>query len=120
MLKKSLISLSLICYLAVSSMAAVHAFPSLESAPESNNTSLNDPSLASNEQAMQVNCHQGISQQPDSSKVSACELFCASMGTALATDITYYVDMVMLPSEISTFENGFNTHQGGVEPHPPK
>lgn len=101
-------------------MAAVHAFPSLQSASQMSSSSLSVQAFDTIADEMQVKCHQSVSAESKSSGVSACEIFCAAMGTALTTEISVSVGPLALSSEVLALPKGFTTRQTSVEPQPPK
>ena len=111
---KILMRFFLVCYLVVSSLATVHAFPSFDGLSD-----VTQGILLSSED-MQANCHQNIDDSSDSTKVTACELFCSAMGNVISNEIFIEADSVRPTQDIQFFTLALSTRQIALEPHPPK
>lgn len=111
--------LLLLCYLAVSSTAGVHAFPS----STQNNDHLDGSSMTANaaEADMQIMayCHQ---QNVESSQysVSSCKIFCAAMASVISTEFLFVVPTSLINQEIAFTVTPLEAYELGIEPHPPK
>jgi hypothetical protein len=113
---KTLLSITLICYFAVSSVAAVHAFPKALSGV----ASLGDASSVTLQPEMTQNCHQQQSVDESQGSVSSCKIFCAAMASAIASNFVSDLLANILSSEIAFIGKGLHTRDLGMEPHPPK
>ena len=121
----------LLCYLVVSSIASVHAFPDLAttSAPLSvaSHHSLNlatpditKTSVASTSETM-PDCHQvGQLNNSEEISMSLCKIFCAAMANAIATEFVLELPLLLISNEIVFLDKVFNTREFTLEPHPPK
>jgi hypothetical protein len=113
---KSIVRFMLICYVAVSSIATVHAFPSFSDQSDMAQTE----QILSMSEKMQPNCHQNIDKSSDTTSVSLCELFCAAMGNVISHEIFIDADLVHPAQGINSLTQAFTSFQITVEPHPPK
>lgn len=108
---------TLVCYLAVSSVAAVHAFPSFDDQPDSAQ-SVSMPAATS--EMMQVNCHESAAQSSGKTSVSLCKMFCSSMCTAVPNEFVLLLESVEPAKQIMHKKIERLTRQLTVEQHPPK
>jgi hypothetical protein len=87
---KIFVTLSMLCYLATSSVAAVHAFPMMGTMDSSQTVSMQRSAPVSAESKREqvgeavMPCHQITSSAADNTKASsACKNFCSATGHAL-------------------------------------
>lgn len=104
----------LVCYIAVASIAAAHAFP--KAIGDELNT------MSSSSTSLQVNsdCHQSTESDSATSSVSACKVFCAAMGNVVINHLTSVA--ATRPSSLSIVFSGLGVTDSdlSLEPHPPK
>jgi hypothetical protein len=112
---KTLLSITLICYFAVSSVAAVHAFPKALSSVSSSGDALS----VSLQTEMTQNCHQQQNVDETQGSVSSCKIFCAAMTSAISSKFVSCLPANIHSSEIAFISKGFHTRDLGMEPHPP-
>jgi hypothetical protein len=108
-------SLTLICYVAVSSVAAAHAFPSSIST-----TASSDLSSSLSVAEMSPNCHQQKSDKAESKVISACKIFCAAMSNIIIDEFAIDQPEVKVGREITFLLQDISTLTFDMEPHPPK
>lgn len=118
-----MLSFSLICYIAVSSIAAVHAFPvlvksssSLQGIASSLDTKTFDDITMLE---MESDCHQQKSNSPDSS-TNACKIFCAAMASVISNQLLLDLTSAMVGTDVAFVAKGLHTREPALEPRPPK
>lgn len=108
----------ILCYLAVSSIAAVHAFPAIDVMSSANidkvSIMVDDASITD-----QADCHQAMATS-DSDASGVCKIFCSATGHALTTEISSDVATFIPLVQIPTLSDGLVTRQLSVEHQPPK
>lgn len=112
----TLLSITLICYIAVSSVAAVHAFPS----QAAGNGEAQTLSMGNVDPEMGPNCHQATNDGEQSKPVSVCKIFCAAMGNLISNDVSLGLPARHAIAEIGFLASQLNTREPSLEPHPPK
>lgn len=100
--------ISLICYLAVASIASAHAFPMM-----SLNSQQNDQTMS------QASCHQGKGLIKATS-LSVCKIFCAAMANVIPTISSQVVLASFVSEEIVYFGSPLLNRDPELEPQPPK
>lgn len=126
-LSKILSALSMVCYIATSSIAAAHAFPMIAGNGSSDSLDLKASTTVGKEsnQAglsdMMMACHQDANSSVDGGKASGiCKIFCSAIGHALLS--TEVVDISpkfqSTPPRLGT--DSLTTRQLSVEHQPPK
>ena len=114
--------------MAVSSIAAVHAFPSFDDAfPVDSMVTIDmadsmqsSPATNPMSDGMQPGCHQASAEASNADANNACEIFCAAMSIALSNEPRLDFDSPKLARDVVTLSGGFSTRQPDVEPQPPK
>lgn len=127
-LAKIFVFISMLCYLATSSIAAVHAFPMITSSGSDQSTSLDVNSSTSTAQVASLKmsqslmpCHQLSGSSADNVKASnACKNFCSSMGHALASVDEIHVAAKPQHPAPYTRTKRLLTRQSSVDQQPPK
>lgn len=126
-LSKIFVTLTMLCYIATSSVAAVHAFPMMEKQNGSQTAAMQSSVSAAEKsehaQAAEsvMPCHQVTSSATDNTKASsACKTFCSAAGHALLTiDAVYMASIHLNRSPYSGIDSLVNRHTS-VEHQPPK
>ena len=123
-LSKLLVLTSITCYLWLSSMALVHAFPSLASLTETSS----EASIASTNQ--QKACHQGAdvmsSSQPtehhnnQQAMPDSCEIACAISSSIIETDNDNFLANFFTQPHLAFLPPYSTSNQTSLEPHPPR
>jgi hypothetical protein len=108
-------SVTLICYFAVSSVAAVHAFP-----PSLPTTGASQVSPSLSLANMNSNCHQQKSNEIESSVIGSCKIFCASMSNIIIDELVTYLPVNDVSKEMIFLVRDVSTLAFDMEPHPPK
>jgi hypothetical protein len=118
---KPLLSFSLLCYIAVSSIAAVHAFPMSMSQNTDNSGSVSvAPTAMPCHQAVDTTVDQEIHDVYKANSFSLCEIFCAAMGHAISHEFAYLIPITRADAEITFIQPDFYKGDHSLEPHPPK
>ncbi|HAU68381.1 MAG TPA: hypothetical protein DCW52_08295 [Gammaproteobacteria bacterium] len=112
---------SLLCYLAVSSIAAVHAFPSVDpvSAGQITTESNSVPASDSMAHCQQMNSEVSTSLKTDSA-VSACKVFCSAISNVIANNIALNVPNTQVNAVIAFIDLEFHSPDPRLEKQPPK
>lgn len=120
---KAMLSLSLICYLAVSSIAAAHAFPTLINSSTSPQNIINpvDNESLDGITALEIapDCHQEPSDSPKNAS-SVCKIFCAAMAGVMSNHLLLDLPSTIGATEVAFVVKGFHTREPALEPQPPK
>lgn len=114
---KTLALISILCYLAVSSVAAVHAFPVLSKSADVGDTLVmtGDSSLDH-----QPSCHQSSDISPDNAASVLCKIFCSAIGHAMVTDTASEAISLVPLIQVSALNGSLVTRQLSVERQPPR
>ena len=115
---KTTVSITLLCYLAVSSIAAVHAFSPSVSAAQAAQTSQGIVGIA--DQEMSPSCHQQQSHGEPAVTSNNCKIFCAAMSNVINGDIAAYIAPLNVATEITFLLKDVAKLTLAREPHPPK
>lgn len=110
---KLITSITLICYLAVASLAAAHAFPMMKS------TNSTDSGVQIIDETLSMNCHETASSIKKASP-SLCKMFCAAMGNVIPNAPELSFAKLDVSSKITFLSRGLVTREPEVEPQPPK
>jgi len=114
--RKFAVFTSLLCYLAATSVASVHAFPMTDSGEST-------PMMATmmvGGESLDENCHSPNTPPCEQSESTTCKIFCAAMAQAMAqSNETDSLDIKPAISVVS-FQSAILSRQLSVEPHPPK
>ena len=113
--KKILILVSVLCYLVVASVAAVHAYPAMSDAVADSSTLASGSGLDD-----QPNCHESRDMSPDSAASGLCKIFCSAIGHAMTTDTASEVISLVPLVQVSTLSGSIVTRQLSVEQQPPR
>lgn len=126
-LTKILAAISMVCYVATSSIAAAHAFPMMSGIGGLDSIALETTTMVGKEanqadgsEAM-MDCHQNVNSSADTGKASGiCKIFCSAIGHALLS-----TKLVEISSKFhSTFPrlgtDSLTTRELCVEHQPPK
>lgn len=108
-------SLTLICYVAVSSVAAAHAFPSSLSTTGVSEASQSMPFVE-----MSPDCHQLKNDEAEPKLISACKIFCAAMSNIIIEEIAIYQAELGVGREVTFLLQDVSMLTFDMEPHPPK
>lgn len=129
-LSKIFAVLSIVCYLATSSIASAHAFPMKGNMDGSDRATLittvdsvedERDALKDQEPVSMMACHQSAKSSADTIKASGlCKIFCSAIGHAfLSTEVAIVVS-TFHPSSPNTEISSLTTRQLTVEHQPPK
>ena len=116
LLTKLTLVFSLVCYLAVSSIAAAHAFSSLDSRM----------GIKSDSAEIMPDCHQEGLSSVDSvhdeelNTVSPCKIFCSAMANIVPTEFGSIFSFIKPTVAVTFLSENLLSRQLAVEPHPPK
>jgi len=114
--RKFAVFTSLLCYLAATSVASVHAFPMTDSGESTPVMS----TILMEEEGLNDTCHSPNTPPCEQSASTTCKIFCAAMAQAVAqTTDTIGLDIAPAIS-IPSFQSAILSRQLSVEPHPPK
>ena len=124
---KIFVTLSILCYIATSSVAAVHAFPMMGSMDSSQTVSMESSETNSvKSEKVQVAeavmpCHQITSSAADNTKASsACKTFCSATGHALLSIEALEVVSTYYNRSPYSGSNSLLTRHTSVDHQPPK
>jgi hypothetical protein len=112
---------SLLCYLAVSSIAAVHAFPSVDALSVSQITAEANAAPAPDSMAhcQQMNSDLSTSLKTDSA-VSVCKVFCSAISNVIANNSALNMPTTHVNSVIAFIVLEFHSPDPRLEKQPPK
>jgi hypothetical protein len=126
-LSKILAALSMVCYVATSSIAAAHAFPMMGGIGTSDSIALETSTMVSKEANQAVgseammDCHQDANSSADSGKVSSiCKIFCSAIGHALLSTELVEISSIFHNTSPRLGSDSLTTRQLSVEHQPPK
>jgi hypothetical protein len=138
LLSKILLSISIVCYLATSSVAAAHAFPIMGNMSDSDITSLDvEVTLVENVKQVEagnglMTCHQepsaytgfansGSTDSGNGAKASGiCKIFCSAIGHAFLTSDPLQAEAKFHHTSPASYNDRLFTRQLSVEHQPPK
>ena len=106
---KTILSLTLICYLTASNAASVHAF-------SSSKTPLNQDITA---MEMSADCHTKT-DDGQATTVSTCKIFCSAMSNVIIDDAVDYLPSYPATPQIVFLRKGVTMLSLAKEPPPPK
>ncbi len=122
--------ISIVCYLATSSIASVHAFPMKSNMGSSDRiTSMTKMNSAEDEgdgfndqqPTTMMACHQSADTSADTVKASGlCKIFCSAIGHAFLSSEAAVVISIFHPTSPNTEISSLTTRQLTVEHQPPK
>ena len=129
-LSKIFAVLSIVCYLATSSIASAHAFPMKSNMSGSDRiTSMTKMDSAQDEgddfkdqqPTAMMACHHSANTSPDTANASGlCKIFCSAIGHAFLSSETAVVVSIFHPTSPNTEISSLTTRQLTVEHQPPK
>lgn len=123
---KTFASLTLLCYISVSSIASVHAFPSaLKSASSLHSSSVNDndshvESLNADLTGMSPDCHGQTGSETETKSNTACAIFCATMSSLIVDQVKVNLPSNAVESMVEFLFADFKDYAFELEPRPPK
>lgn len=104
-------SITLICYIAASSVAVVYAFPITVDTPQT--------STANSIKDMKPSCHEKTDGEQFECS-SSCQILCAAMSNLIIADMGNYPTINKVSAEIGFFLKNSAKRSQIVELHPPK
>lgn len=120
--RKIVIVVSMLCYLASASVAAMHALPM--SMNDRANTALVFESphvqLVSDAEAGGAHCHSPDNEQADSLETTTCTIVCAALAQAVAENASLTISLEVPVQSATLLSPLVISRQLDVEPHPPK
>ena len=126
-LSKILAALSMVCYVATSSIAAAHAFPmmggiaSLDSIDLEATTMVGEEANQADGSEAIMDCHQDASSSADSGKASGiCKIFCSAIGHALLSTELVEISSKFHNTSPRLGTDSLTTRQLSVDHQPPK
>lgn len=126
-LSKILSALSMLCYIATSSIAAAHAFPMIGGNGSSDSFALKATTMVGEESNQaglsdeMMACHQGANSSVDGGKASGiCKIFCSAIGHALLSTEVVEISSKFLNTPPRLGIDSLTTRQLSVEHQPPK
>jgi len=115
---KTIVSLTLICYTAASSIASAHAFPF----PSKFMTSeASHADLTAAVVGVSPDCHRQVSSKAESNTVSVCKMFCNVMSNIILDEkAVFYLPPMVAESEVAFLLKNAAKFTLVLDPYPPK
>ncbi|MBX2849943.1 MAG: hypothetical protein KTR16_16580 [Acidiferrobacterales bacterium] len=124
LIRKTAVAVSLICYLAVSSIATGHSYPIFADDVGDKVETLvttDEIAIVSMDDAAMPDCHSSATPQSGQSESATCKIFCSVMAQAMSEASDEMMSIGIVPSvKMAPFHSKVLTRLVAVEPHPPK